>query len=117
MPSRPSGADKEKERARNEDGSGLGHSGRPIGRAELVPRRHALEYPHPRRQPGGFWLNPHYRRRALLLAESRGPNQRPNTSALLSFEGRKGECRNVPSPSPPMDAIGAVRIGSGRAAF
>jgi len=35
MPSRPSGADKEKERAQNEGGRGAGVARRPIDRADL----------------------------------------------------------------------------------
>jgi hypothetical protein len=41
-PSRPSGADKEKERAQNEGGRGFGLSGRPLDRADILARRHAL---------------------------------------------------------------------------
>jgi hypothetical protein len=41
MPSRPSGADKEKERAQNEGGRWFGLR-RPLDRAEFVARRHAL---------------------------------------------------------------------------
>jgi hypothetical protein len=40
MPSRPSGADKEKERAQNEGGRGFGLC-RPLDRAEFMARRHA----------------------------------------------------------------------------
>jgi len=40
MPSRPSGADKEKERALNEGCRGGGVSRRPLGRADDLPRRH-----------------------------------------------------------------------------
>jgi len=40
MPSRPSGADKEKERAQNEGGRGSGLR-RPLDRADGLPRRHA----------------------------------------------------------------------------
>jgi len=39
MPSRPSGADKEKERAQNEGGSGAGVARRPLDRADLWARR------------------------------------------------------------------------------
>jgi hypothetical protein len=42
MPSRPSGADKEKERAQNEGGRGIGLAGRPPDRADLPARRHGL---------------------------------------------------------------------------
>jgi hypothetical protein len=40
MPSRPSGADKEKQRAQNEGGNGFGLAGRPFDRADGLPRRH-----------------------------------------------------------------------------
>ena len=42
LPSRPSGADKEKERAQNEGGRGFGLR-RPLDRADLVARRHSLK--------------------------------------------------------------------------
>jgi hypothetical protein len=38
MPSRPSGADKEKERAQNEGGSGRGPCGPPVVRAKIKAR-------------------------------------------------------------------------------
>src|SRR5262249_53930964 len=41
MPSRPSGADKEKERAQNEGCRGTGVSRRPLSRAGDLPRRHS----------------------------------------------------------------------------
>jgi hypothetical protein len=44
-PSRPSGADKEKERAQNEGGRGFGLAGRPLDRADILARRHGLEDP------------------------------------------------------------------------
>ena len=44
-PSRPSGADKEKERAQNEGGGGAGLNGRPLERADGLPRRHRLSQP------------------------------------------------------------------------
>ncbi len=47
-PSRPSGADKEKERAQNEGGHGFGLR-RPSDRADALPRRHRLKYPRLRR--------------------------------------------------------------------
>src|SRR4249919_555728 len=40
MPSRPSGADKEKERAQNEGSRGAGVSRRPLDRADRLSRRH-----------------------------------------------------------------------------
>jgi hypothetical protein len=43
MPSRPSGADKEKERAQNEGGRGAGVFRRPLDRADILARRHALK--------------------------------------------------------------------------
>src|SRR5450432_4209834 len=49
MPSRPSGADKEKERAQNEGGGGFGLR-RPLDRADGLPRRHASKNPR-LRQP------------------------------------------------------------------
>src|SRR6185437_9276283 len=42
MPCRPSGADKEKERAQNEGGRGAGSGSRPLDRADGLPRRHGL---------------------------------------------------------------------------
>src|SRR5690349_10317448 len=42
MPSRPSGADKEKERAQNEGGRRAGVSRRLLDRANICPRRHGL---------------------------------------------------------------------------
>jgi hypothetical protein len=39
-PSRPSGADKEKERAQNEGSRGIGLAGRPLDRANGGARRH-----------------------------------------------------------------------------
>src|ERR1700674_1599876 len=44
-PSRPSGADKEKERAQNEGGNGRWPGGRPSDRAVDLPRRHLLRRP------------------------------------------------------------------------
>ena len=43
MPSRPSGADKEKERAQNEGGCRTGVSRRPLDRANIVAHRHGLK--------------------------------------------------------------------------
>ncbi len=43
MPSRPSGADKEKERAQNEGGCGISLTGCPFDRADLLARRHCLK--------------------------------------------------------------------------
>jgi len=40
MPSRPSGADKEKERAQDEGGYGAGVARRPLDRANFLARRH-----------------------------------------------------------------------------
>ena len=45
MPSRPSGADKEKERAQNEGNRGAGVSRRPPDRANIPARRHGM-FPH-----------------------------------------------------------------------
>jgi hypothetical protein len=46
MPSRPSGAGKEKERAQNEGGSGPSLCGSPNDRADIVPRGHLRQNPH-----------------------------------------------------------------------
>jgi len=43
VPSRPSGADKEKERAQNEGGCRTGVSRRPLDRANIVAHRHGLK--------------------------------------------------------------------------
>jgi hypothetical protein len=42
MPSRPSGADKEKERAQNEGSRGFGLR-RPLDRADILARRHGFQ--------------------------------------------------------------------------
>jgi len=48
MPSRLSGADKQKERSQNEGGRGSGLC-RPLDRADGLPRRHLPSYPRLRR--------------------------------------------------------------------
>src|SRR5215475_8002990 len=42
MPGRPSGADKEQEPAKNEDGAGLGLIGPPVDRAAVAARDHGI---------------------------------------------------------------------------
>src|SRR6185437_897701 len=66
MPSRPSGADKEKERAQNEGGHGFGHLGRPSGRANTVARGHYLQVPRIRPVASRKMLKP-----ALTVADTR----------------------------------------------
>ena len=85
-PSRPSGADKEKERAQNEGGRGFGLR-RPPDRADALPRRHALE---PSTSTAKLADQGKVRVNRLvdprLLADSRRKNQAPrrDRSALLS---------------------------------
>ena len=73
MPSRPSGADKEKERGQNEGGRGAGVSRRPLSRADDLPRRHgcSLVSAVNLAEPGKVRVN----REAPLLAESGVVNQ------------------------------------------
>jgi len=72
MPSRPSGADKEKERAQNEGSRGAGVSRRPLDRADCLPRRHgcSLVSAVNLADSGKVRVN-----RGLLVAESVKANQ------------------------------------------
>src|SRR5215471_18897844 len=58
MPSRPSGADKEKERAQNEGGHGTDVSRRPLDRANIWAHRHGLRTTLFNCQGGGNSLSP-----------------------------------------------------------
>ena len=90
-PSRPSGADKQQQRAQNEGGRGIGLGGRPLDRADGLPRRHCQSQPScstaKLAEQGKVRVN--RASVAELLAESGDMNQasRPLRSALLSFTG------------------------------